>query len=426
MVGARVSFFGFQALGFSLCLAAMLPVTTVFGITFPLLAQLLKERELSARRISGLLYTWNTLGSILGALAAGFLLIRWLGIQASFVLLAALLLLPGAFVLLRRVKTALQAAAGAVWPPCWCCWACTTAPGTRLLMTAGVYKYGLQWRSVIRSGAALQASLQRYRRLVFYKEGLEATVSVTQTESNTFLSLNGKIDAGNHADVITQKLLAHVPLVLHPDPQTVFIVGWGSGSTAGSAALYPVRSLTCAEIEPEVFRTAGFFRDLNFGVQGDPRFTLLLQDARTVLLTDKRAYDLIISEPSNPWVSGMAGLFTSEFYRLALRRLNDDGVFCQWFHYYDLTLGDIRVQINTFCRHFPYVSLWLVPPRLTPDGASATPVGDILLVGSRQPARAGLPAGERGLPPPGRPGRPGKRGRKGRVVAVVQPGGGPG
>jgi hypothetical protein len=173
--------------------------------------------------------------------------------------------------------------------------------------------------------------------------------------------------------------------MLHPDPRRVFIVGWGSGCTAGSAALYPVQAIDCAEIEPRVFRTAPFFQNLNFEVQKDPRFAISFKDARNLLLTSGRTYDVIISEPSNPWVSGMSSLFTSDFYAIALERLASDGIFCQWFHYYDLTLPDVKVQIKTFCRYFPYVSLWLVPPRPVAEGEKAVPIGDILLVGSRNP-----------------------------------------
>jgi spermidine synthase len=165
----------------------------------------------------------------------------------------------------------------------------------------------------------------------------------------------------------------------------VFIVGWGSGSTAGSAALYPLREIHCAEIEPAVFETAPLFEELNRGVQRDPRFTVLLRDARSLLLGGGPRYDVIISEPSNPWVSGMASLFTAEFYRIVAERLEEGGVFCQWFHYYDLGLRDIRIQLATFCRRFPYASLWLVPPAPGGQDGQPIPVGDILLLGSQRP-----------------------------------------
>ena len=378
------SFLGHQAAGFGLSLLAMLPLTTLFGITFPLLAHL---QSGGAREVAGRLYLWNTLGSILGAMATGFLLIPLAGIQASFVWVAGLLLVPGVLALLVSLPkagtlrataclaaAALLAGAGFFYRP-W----------DRLLMTSGIYKYGLEWRKVIPDGRTLQDSLRKYRSLLFYREGREGVVSVTRSDAGTFLAINGKIDAGNQADIVTQKLLAHVPLALHPDPRTVFIVGWGSGCTAGSASLYPVRAIHCAEIEPVVFDTSSLFEELNRGVQRDPRFTMHLRDARNVLLTSGARYDVIISEPSNPWVAGMSSLFTAEFYEIAARRLADDGVFCQWFHYYDLGLRDIRVQVATFCRQFPHVSLWLVPPVPAAEGGQATPIGDILLLGSLRP-----------------------------------------
>jgi spermidine synthase len=387
MARTALTFAGSQAIGFLLCLLPMLPVTTLFGLTFPLLSHLPQGKELSPRRVSGLLYAWDTLGSIIGAIAGGFLLVPVVGIQPSAVLVAAMLLLPGLMLLLKargagtgvRIGIPLSAAvvlAAAVL---------FFRPWNLALMTSGVYKYGLQWKAAIKDGATLTQALTRYRTLLFYKEGLECVVSVTGSGEYTFLSINGKIDAGNQADTITQKLLAHVPLILHPDPSRVFIVGWGSGGTAGSAGLYPVREIECAEIEPEVYRAAPFFKNLNRDIQADRRFRLLLSDARNLLLTRAKSFDVIISEPSNPWVSGMSSLFTSDFYSIASARLSDGGVFCQWFHYYDLTVEDVKVQIRTFCESFPHASLWLMPPRPSRTGERTVPIGDILLIGSRKP-----------------------------------------
>ena len=379
------SFFAHQAAGFGLSLLAMLPLTTVFGITFPLLAHL--HCGQGARQVSGRLYLWNTLGSILGALATGFLLVPLAGLQASFVWLAGLLLAPGLLALLAALprSPALRTAAGLAAAALLAGAGLFYRPWDRLLMTAGVYKYGLEWRGLIPDGRTLQESLRRYRSLLFYREGREAVVSVTRSAAGTFLAINGKIDAGDQADTATQKLLAHLPLVLHPSSGTAFIVGWGSGCTAGSAALHPLREIHYAEIEPAVFDAAFLFEGLNRGVQRDPRFTVLLRDARNLLLSGGARYDLIISEPSNPWVSGMSSLFTEEFYRIVAQRLAEGEVFCQWFHYYDLGLEDIRVQVATFCRLFPYASLWLVPPSPGGPDGRPTPVGDMLLLGSLRP-----------------------------------------
>jgi spermidine synthase len=379
------SFFAHQAAGFGLSLLAMLPLTTLFGISFPLLAHLPAGTD--AREISGRLYLWNTLGSILGALATGFLLVPRVGLQAGFVWMAGLLLAPGVLALLaawpRRAaaKLAVGLAAAALLAGA----ALFYRPWDRLLMTAGIYKYGLEWRQLIPDGRTLQEALRSYRTLLFYREGREAVVSVTRSSAGTFLAINGKIDAGDQADTATQKLLAHVPLTLHPGPRSAFIIGWGSGSTAGAAALHPLQAIHCAEIEPAVFDAAPFFQELQHGVQRDERFTVHLQDARNVLATSASRYDVIISEPSNPWVSGMSSLFTDDFYRIAAERLEEGGVFCQWFHYYDLGLGDIRVQLATFCRRFPHASLWLVPPARSAQAGQATPVGDMLLLGSFRP-----------------------------------------
>ncbi len=387
MARTTFSFAGSQGFGFLLCLIPMLPVTTLFGLIFPMLSHLAEGFGLSPRQVSGLLYAWDTLGAILGAVSGGFVLVPIIGIQPSCAIVAALLLLAGLMQLLSGRKTARIVRIGAPLTAAAALGIIVLLfrPWDLLLMTAGIYKYGMQWKSVLSDGAALEKALCEYRTLLFYKEGREAVVSVTRAAGNTFLSLNGKIDAGNQADTGTQKLLAHVPLILHHDPQRIFIIGWGSGCTAGSAGLYPITEIDCAEIEPAVFQSAAFFEHLNRAIQKDPRFRILLSDARNLLLTSGRTYDVIISEPSNPWVSGMSALFTSNFYDIAGSRLKEDGIFCQWFHYYDLTLSDVKIQIRTFCARFPEASLWLVPPLPARENASAVLVGDILLIGSKKP-----------------------------------------
>jgi spermidine synthase len=136
------------------------------------------------------------------------------------------------------------------------------------------------------------------------------------------------------------------------------------------------------EIEPATFRAAPHFADLSGRVRDDPRFEILFRDGRTHLLRAPNAYDVIVSEPSNPWITGVSNLFTREFYALALARLAPGGVFGQWFHYYRFEPEDVKIELRTFAAVFPQVSLWLVPPVPGPDGPSLA--ADLLLVGSRE------------------------------------------
>jgi spermidine synthase len=384
MTGLPVSFAAHQAASLTLCLAVMLPVTLLLGLTFPLLAWVALPSPAAAQQTTGRLYAWNTAGALAGALGAGFGMVPGLGLQPSFALLGGALVLAGAAVLAsgsrlpraRRLAAAVAIviASGAAtrlrtWDP--------------LVMTAGVYTYGLEWRE---RGFAPRRGLREERRLLFYEEGREAVVAVAERPGSgrRFLSVNGKTDAGSGAeDVLTQRFIAHVPLLLHPAPRRALVIGWGAGATAASAALHPLQRLECVEIEPATWRAAPLFDALSGHVRRDPRFRIVFRDGRNHLLRSPERWDVIVSEPSNPWISGVSNLFTREFYAVARRRLAGGGVFGQWFQYYNLDPADVKVEVATFAAVFPHVSLWLVPPLGGGEGGSLT--ADLLLVGSEEP-----------------------------------------
>jgi spermidine synthase len=380
-----VTFTAHQLAGFALCLLAMLPVTTVLGVTFPLLAHLVDRDTCSAQEASGRLYVWNTAGAILGALATDVLLVEALGLQTSYLALAGLPLAAGAWTLagaasrrpaLRAASVLLAVAAVVGLLPWW-------RPWDPLTMTSGVHRYGIEWAS--RPGFHL-GELAAQRRLLFYREGREAVVAVSEPADSPrrFLSINGKTDAGGGAeDVLQQKFVAHVPLLLHPSPRRVLVIGWGSGATAASATLYPVERLECVEIEPATWEAAPLFDSLSGRVRADPRFRIVFRDARNHLLRSPERWDVIASEPSNAWIAGVANLFTREFYQVARDRLAPGGVFAQWFHYYNLEPADVKVELATFAAVFPHVSVWAVPPLPPEDGGTLS--ADLLLVGSLEP-----------------------------------------
>ena len=384
-----VSFAAHQLAGLGMCLATMLPVTLILGLTFPLLLHLAHSGGRSAQEASGRLYAWNTAGAIGGALAADLVLVPRLGLQPPYLVFAALLLGGGAWAL-AEAAASWPRAARALAPasvllalvaisPWW-------KPWDPVLMSAGVHRYGLEWRDRVESVLDLGSWLREQQELVFYREGSEAVVAVSRSVNGRhFLSVNGKTDAGSgEEDVVTQRFIAHVPMLLHPSPRRVLVIGWGAGATAASAALYPLESLECVEIEPAVYAASGFFSELNEAVREDPRFRITFRDGRNRLLRGRERWDVIVSEPSNPWISGVSNLFTREFYEVVLGRLAPDGVFGQWFHYYNLDEPDVKVEVNTFLAVFPHASLWLVPPVVAEDGTRKLGA-DMLLVGSLRP-----------------------------------------
>jgi spermidine synthase len=386
-----VSFAAHQIAAFVLCVGTMMPVTLVLGLTFPLLLHLPGSAGLGAQEASGRLYAWNTAGAIAGALAADLVLVPHLGIQPPYLAFAGLLLAGGAWALAaaagggrwrQGLAVAGVAAVLAVGVPRW-------KPWDPVLATSGVHRYGLEWAARLDSPLRLAAWLREQRTLLFYREGLEAVIGVASPREGgrRFLSINGKTDAGSgREDVVQQKFLAHVPMLLHPAPKHVLVVGWGSGATTASAGLYPLESLECVEIEPVQWDAAPYFAELNGRLGDDPRFRIVFRDARNYILRAPRSYDVIVSEPSNAWISGVSNLFTREFHEAALSRLAPGGIFAQWFHYYSLDPADVKVELATFLSVFPHVSLWLAPP-VGPEGGVKNLGADLLLVGSRDPHR---------------------------------------
>jgi len=160
--------------------------------------------------------------------------------------------------------------------------------------------------------------------------------------------------------MLTQKLLAHLPLLLHPNPRRVGIVGLGSGVTLASALVHPVTAVDVVEISPEVVEASAYFLEENRGALADPRTQLVLGDGRSHLSLSSRRYDVIISEPSNPWMAGVAALFTREFFQHVRDRLAPGGIFCQWAHTYDVSTEDLHSVAATFRSVFPDGTLWLV------------------------------------------------------------------
>ena len=354
-------------LEFLMALGLMIVPTTAMGATFPLVARLLGARG-ETERVVGNVYAVNTWGAILGAVLTGFALIPWLGFRGSLLALASLNTVA-AWLLLARAPGG----------PGWRRWA-LPLPAVALLvvvpalpawnakaLSSGAYFYADQY-----GGGRFEQVLEQ-QRLLFYREGATATVAVMEGRYR-FLRINGKTDAGDSPDNLTQRLLAHVPLLLHPDPRSVLVVGLGTGITLGTALLYPIERAEAVEIAPEVVEASRFFVEANGRALEDARTRLRVLDARTWLLAGHASYDVIISEPSNPWQTGNATLFTLDHYRLTRARLAPGGVFCQWLPFYRMDETDFRAAIRTFQAVFPHTTIWL-------SG------GDVLLVGGAEPLR---------------------------------------
>ena len=215
--------------------------------------------------------------------------------------------------------------------------------------------------------------------MLYFKEGNNATISVRRGEDYLGLRTNGKVDASNRDDMMTQLSVAYLAGFYHPSPQNALIIGYGSGVTVGAATTIPeLQEIDCIEIEPAVLGAAPHFETINRKSYENPKVKVTFDDARDFMNVTKKQYDIIISEPSNPWIAGVASLFTAEFYDRAAQVIKPDGVFIQWVQLYELHPDDLRMILREFQRKFPEVSVW------------NTGIGDLILVGTMQPQRLDL------------------------------------
>jgi spermidine synthase len=361
------SFRGLVLAQFVTSALAMLPTSVVFGFNFPA-AMLLIAGPLSSNGHAagsgdnpgtgsavGRAYAWNTLGAIIGAVAAGFWLLPRLG---SFHLIAATaganLALAAALSLgvEKRPRRFFAFALNFLL---------LIVPGfvgfSNYFYDPAVASFNtvMYWNLYDRP-----LSLRENAHLVdviYFKDGMNSTISVAKTDDYISLRTNGKVDASNH-DAVTQLLVGHLGALAHP-PRRVLLIGFGSGMTASALVGYPeMERLDIVEIEPAVLAAAPLLTQLNRDVLKDPRVHVTLDDARNFLFTMRDRYDLIISEPSNPWIAGVATLFTSEFYRAVQARLAPGGVFVQWVQAYSLYPEDLKMLIATFLGEFRGATLW--------------------------------------------------------------------
>ena len=192
----------------------------------------------------------------------------------------------------------------------------------------------------------------------FSDYGLYGSVVVKEEGPVKVLMINGKVDAGTGLDVPTELLLGYIPTLMHPDPKDVAIIGLGSGITLAAVESFPVERIDVLELNPTVVEAAELFEPENRNALDDERVELIVGDARDYLSTTDRTYDIVISEPSNPWIEGEVFLFTREFYSVVAERLNEGGLFLQWIGAYDFNPEDLKISLRTLETAFPHVQAW--------------------------------------------------------------------
>ncbi len=335
-------------------------------------------------QLVGRSYAVNTIGAIAGAFGAGFVLIPRTSTRFTILFAAALCALVAGFAYQpsgelreRKRKLVLHIASTLAL----LVMIFTLAPRLDLAnLSVGAYDSLVRTIARTRGSVAEDASEQSgtgEHNLLMYVEGPTSTVSVRKDWDVTSLAINGRVNASDREDMPTQVMVGQLPILIAPNVRNGLVVGFASGVTVGSILQSPIHSLECVELEPATVDGSRFFEHVNNRPLEDPRMRLIIDDARTYLRVTPNRYDIIVSEPSHPWVPGVANLFTKEFFTLGRERLSQDGVFVQWVQIYQLSTESLRSVLATFHNVFPYVQVFRVE--------GATYGKDLILIGSKTP-----------------------------------------
>ena len=338
-------------------------------------------------------YAVNTIGAIAGAFVTGFLLIPKTSTRFTL-LFAATCCLVVACVAYRPAEPvrdpALKRALAIGLIPFLVILIFIVAPPMNLAdLSIGAYDSLVRVLAQTREGASDQADTdeQPVHELLMYREGPTATVSVRRDQNTLSLAINGRTNASDSPfDMPTQVTLGQLPVLIAPNIDNGLIIGYATGITMGAMLQSAVKSVTCVELEPGTVEASRYFEHVNNRPLEDPRAKLIIDDARTFLRVTPNRYDMIVSEPSHPWVPGVANLFTQEFFELGRERLNDEGIFVQWVQIYQLSTESLRSVLATYQKVFPHVLVFRV--------GGLNKGKDLLLVGSKQPLNVDRLGGE--------------------------------
>lgn len=348
----------------------MLGPTIFLGATFPLVGKIYTSSINHLGRSIGFAYAINTIGALLGSFAAGFILIPLLGkenslslvigIQLLTVLVIVGILYPKAENPRNRLILMSAGILGLLLTlafPHWDRQQLATGKYYRFSSYADALKNASWWDALVKLPRDFIPNLTG-TEVVFYGDGIGGFTTVEKDvdpfgKPQYVLYNSGKADASSESDMATQTMLAHLPLLFHPQPKDVMILGLASGVTAGEALYYDLDRLDILEISEQVVEASKFFSETNNDVLSHPATNLIIQDGRAHLELTDQVYDVITSEPSNPWMAGLANLFTEEFFRLTKSKLNWDGIFIQWLPSYQMDWTTFSMIGRTFTKVFP-------------------------------------------------------------------------
>jgi spermidine synthase len=372
----------------SAALLILLPAL-LMGMVMPLVLCWASSGD-GAVLLVGRTYAGNTIGAIAGAFISGFVLIPRTSTKFTLMVASATCLIvagcayqppesigdPG----LRR-----SLAAGLTFALIMLL--VVAAPPVNVAdLSVGAYDTLVRMlarRDVTTTDESSQDNGSPTHRLVMYEEGPTSTVSVRKDGETFSMAINGRTNASDSSsDMPTQVMLGELPMLLAPRLNNGLIIGFATGVTVGAMLQSPIASVTCVELESATIKGSHFFEHVNHQPLNDPRTKLIIDDARTHLRVTTTRYDVIVSEPSHPWVPGVANLFTREFFEMSRQRLSEQGVFVQWLQIYQLSTESLRSVLATYHSVFPHVMVFRV--------GGAGKGKDLILVGSNSPLNLDL------------------------------------
>ncbi|HSB72211.1 MAG TPA: fused MFS/spermidine synthase [Candidatus Methylomirabilis sp.] len=363
------------------------------GAAFPLAATLVAEERRAVGPGIGSTLMANTIGSLLGAALAGFLLIRFFGIERTLHLLSLLVFAWGLLTATAerpRLRRAVAAGFAALVV------ALAVAPQWFALWEAKYFAVFFNNRKGLFDTPEKRAQVAGTFEVVYFHEGSNETISVIRDRDGlqSFV-VNGRSEATTYpGDIQLQRALGHLPMLLHPNPRKVFVLGTGAGMTLGAIAQHSeTQRIVLAEIEPAVLPATRTFGAYNHNALDDPRLHIVFNDGRNHLMITEERFDVITADPIHPWSGGAAYLYTSEYFASVAKRLLPGGVAGQWLPLYELSSQDLRTIVRTFAAHFTHVHIWLTYSDAVLIGSQAP----ILIDESQLAERMGAPRVKRNL-----------------------------
>lgn len=360
---------------FSSTASLMLVPTILMGATFPLVNKIYVSSLQGLGRDVGKAYLLNSLGSALGAMAVGFVVIPNIGISHGLLLIALINIALGGIVLAMAgmVSTAKSEKARSIPYEMISLGVCVVLAAPLLIVSFKSTMPALE--------LGIRGALEDNFEVLSYKEGTSGTTTVVEHRARRKardLFIEGFSAAGTSQSYNYMRMLGHLPMLLCDDPKDVLVIAFGTGTTSGTVGMYEHERFDIVELSEEVIDVAHYFESRNRNILEDDRTNLIIDDGRNHLLTTNRKYDVISLEPMPPYFPGAISLYTREFYEICKSRLTEKGVMCQWLPPHSQSARDQQGLLRAFSEVFPHTSLWFFE-------------GTLAVIGTQQELSINLP-----------------------------------